>query len=253
MKEVLVEKKELNKNVGVNFKVIEGMIIEGKTMPPVAGAEVTIQRDNQLSIKDRQPIVTTTDAEGRFRSNPVDKDTYHVEMVKEDFIFTRLDPSSFDFKAIRVASLEVNTHDGQGVALADVFITVSAGRTILKGQTGLDGKLKFSAITPQKYYITAIKKEYSFGAIEALEILEEDQQIKVLTGQRVAFSAFGIVNTLQGRPVSEGNIIAKHGDNIEQAAIQADGTFRLMGLKPASTYTLVVESALVERTLPNLK
>ena len=42
MKEVLVEKKELNKNVGVNFKVIEGMIIEGKTMPPVAGAEVTI-------------------------------------------------------------------------------------------------------------------------------------------------------------------------------------------------------------------
>jgi hypothetical protein len=42
MKEMQMEKKELNKNVGVNFKVIEGMIIQGKTMPPVAGVDVII-------------------------------------------------------------------------------------------------------------------------------------------------------------------------------------------------------------------
>jgi hypothetical protein len=63
----------------------------------------------------------------------MDKDTYHVEMAKEDFIFTRLDEATFDFKAVRVASLEIKTTDGHGVPLADVFITVSAGKTILKG------------------------------------------------------------------------------------------------------------------------
>ena len=78
------------------------------------------------------------------------------------------------------------------MALLDVFVTISAGKTILKGQTDEEGKLKFSNITPQKYYLTAIKKEYSFGgAMEALEIVEEDRKVKVLTGKRVAFSAYG--------------------------------------------------------------
>ena len=44
--------------------------------------------------------------------------------------------------------------------------------------------------------------------------------------------------------------MAKHGDNVEQAVIQADGTFRMMGLQPEITYIFVVESPMVERTLP---
>lgn len=69
----------------------------------------------------------------------------------------------------------------------------------------------------------------------------------------MAFSAYGNVSSLQGRPISDGSVMAKHGDSIEQAAIQTDGTFRLMGLKPGTTYTVTVESTLVERTLPGFQ
>ena len=83
--------------------------------------------------------------------------------------------------------------------MADVFITVSAGKTILKGQTDSEGKLRFSSVTPQKYYLTAIKKEYSFGSKSmTLEVLEEEHKVQVLQGDRVAFSAFGSVTTLAG-------------------------------------------------------
>ena len=138
--------------------------------------------------------------------------------------------------------------------MADVFITVSAGKTILKGQTDREGKLRFSSVTPQKYYLTAIKKEYSFGSKSmTLEVLEEEHKVQVLQGDRVAFSAFGSVTTLAGQPIPNGKVIAKSGDNIEQATILENGTFRVMGLVPGKTYDFSVESYLIERTLPDVK
>ena len=37
-----VEKRELHKNIGLNFKVIEGIYVKGQTIPPVEGAQVSI-------------------------------------------------------------------------------------------------------------------------------------------------------------------------------------------------------------------
>jgi len=55
-------------------------------------------------------------------------------------------------------------------------------------------------------------------------------------------------------PITEGNVLARNGDhNIEFGVIKADGTFRVMGLKPGNTYAFSVESKMVERTLPDKK
>lgn len=74
-------------------------------------------------------------------------------MVKDDYTFTKVvdeagDDSAFKFKALRVSSLEIMVVDIHGEALDDVFITVSSGKTILKGQTSEEGTLKFSSIAP---------------------------------------------------------------------------------------------------------
>ena len=45
-KEIMVSKAEPEVTNHVHFKVVEGMFVEGKTMPPVADAIVTVQRDN---------------------------------------------------------------------------------------------------------------------------------------------------------------------------------------------------------------
>ena len=62
---------------------------------------------------------------------------------------------------------------------------------ILRGQTDSEGRLKFSGVTPQKYYLTAIKKEYAFTSLDQIEVKEEEHKKMTLRGQRVAFSAYG--------------------------------------------------------------
>ncbi len=54
--------------------------------------------------------------------------------------------------------------------------------------------------------------------------------MKVVVGERVAFSAYGLVRNLAGSPISTGNVVAKHGETVEQATIQTDGSFRVLGL-----------------------
>lgn len=78
---------------------------------------------------------------------------------------------------------------------------------------------------------------------------DQDHAVKVVVGQRTAFSAYGKVQSLSGQPIVEGEIIARHLDTVEQAAIQADGSFRVMGLQPGKTYAFSVSSPQVERLL----
>ena len=139
----------------------------------------------QLSIKDRTPSIVTTDEFGRFSHGPVDIDKYHVSIALDDYTFTRIDENSetYDFKATRAASLEIRAVDDQSNPLVDVFVTVSAGKTILKGQTDSDGVLKFSEIEPMKYYLSALMKEYSFGSgAQVIEIADEQLKVVTVTG-----------------------------------------------------------------------
>lgn len=112
----------------------------------------------------------------------------------------------------------VDSQDGS--PLVDAFITFSSGKTILRGQTDHDGKLKFSNVVPQKYYLTAIKKEYTFGTQDQVEVKEEEHKKIKLSGQRIAFSVYGSVSTLNGVPITNGNVVARSGDNVEIATIQ---------------------------------
>ena len=105
-----------------------------------------------------------TAEDGTFKHGPVDIDAYTVTISKEDYIFTKESDNSNDFVAVREARMEVRVEDSFGVALADVFVTVSSGKTILKDKTDANGVVIFSKVKPQKYYLNAIKKEYSFGA-----------------------------------------------------------------------------------------
>jgi len=53
--------------------------------------------------------------------------------------------------------------------------------------------------------------------------------------------------------VTEGTVYARFENTVEQASVQPDGTFRLMGLKPAQTYLVSVESSQIAGLLPSEK
>jgi len=48
-----------------------------------------------------------------------------------------------------------------------------------------------------------------------LEIQEEEHALKIVVGERVAFSAHGTVSNLAGLPITTGNVVARQGDNVE--------------------------------------
>ncbi len=60
-KVVVVEHSVPQESDSAHFKIHEGMFVTGKTIPAVANAKVTINRDNKISLKDREPHVVMTD------------------------------------------------------------------------------------------------------------------------------------------------------------------------------------------------
>ena len=120
----------------------------------------------------------------------------------------------------------------------------------MTSKTDATGNSKFSNLQPQKYYLTAILKEYNFAAIDAVEIFEGVHSEIVVSGKRVAWSAYGSVRTLGDAAVSDCIVTAVHKNLIEKALCSQDGSFKVMGLMPGKVYSLSVVSELAARVVP---
>ena len=112
--------------------------------------------------------------------------------------------------------------------------------------------LYFHKVVPKKQYLTVLKKEYDFGkGHEAVEIGQSEHVVKEITGQRISFSAYGTLKSLSGQAISKGIVVARHEDSAEQANVQEDGTFRVMGLQPGKTYLFCAMSDSMSRLFPS--
>ena len=103
--------------------------------------------------------------------------------------------------------------------------------------TGENGQLTFNSLSPGEYYLRPTIKEYRFEPSSRMIRIEEGATLSVgFVGKRVAFSAYGIVTSLNGQP--EGSIFVEalgQGDCSElheEAVTKEDGTWRIRGLEP---------------------
>ena len=67
----------------------------------------------------------------------------------------------------------------------------------MTGISDANGSLVFSDVKPQRYELNAVKKEYSIGKAEVL-VDDYDHALKVIVGERIAFTAYGTVVNLAG-------------------------------------------------------
>lgn len=125
--------------------------------------------------------------------------------------------------------------------------------------TGQGGLFKFGMLEAQKFYLTAILKEFTFefngdsvdqdGAVT----IKDGEHISIqIEATRIAFSANGKIQTLAGKPVNFGIVTATSTGKSEVASITGPhGEFKVMGLLPGKDYTLTFsENASVIRTIP---
>lgn len=115
--------------------------------------------------------------------------------------------------------------------------------------TRADGSLVFGELFPGDYFLQAQLKEYRFEQPTQTVSIPEGSAVELtLRCTRVAFSVFGRVTTITGQPQSKLRVIAVADKHKEVAFTDAQGVFRVRGLRPGVAYQVTVAG--VEHLLP---
>ncbi|XP_076659789.1 uncharacterized protein LOC143363051 [Halictus rubicundus] len=235
-----------------------GMIIAGKIEPPLEGVTVQIFGNDKTS-----PIHTLiTRSDGAYTVGPLDKKIdYSVTAEKDGYVITGPDSSGV-FLAHKLAEIIVQVSDqADNVSLQGVLLSFSGGQSYRKNSvTGEDGRMVFNSLSPGEYYLRPMMKEYRFDPPSKMIKVMEGATLKVeLYGKRVAFSAYGSVTSLNGKPEA-GLLMEVQGQDDcgnlqEETTTEENGNFRIRGLQPRCTYVFRLKpnaeaNAHIQRTSP---
>ncbi|XP_011332456.1 nodal modulator 3 isoform X2 [Ooceraea biroi] len=235
-----------------------GKIIAGQISPPLEGVTV------QIFGKDKETPVHTlvTQKDGTYSIGPLSgKIEYSVTAEKDGFVITGPDAAGV-FLAHKLAEIIVHVSDDANASLQGVLLSLSGGQNYRKNSiTGEDGKFVFNSLSPGEYYLRPMMKEYRFNPPSKMIKVAEGATVKVsLFGNKVAYSAYGSVTSLNGEP-EVGLLVEVQGqgncsDLQEEATTEENGNFRIRGLQPTCTYAFrlkasVESNAHIQRTSPS--
>ncbi|KAL0132278.1 hypothetical protein PUN28_000219 [Cardiocondyla obscurior] len=235
-----------------------GKIIAGHISPPLEGVTVRIiRKDEESSI---HTLVTQKD--GIYSVGPLDKKIdYSVTAEKEGFVITGPDAKGVFF-AHKLAEIIVQVSDqADKSSLQGVLLSLSGGQNYRKNSiTSEDGIFIFNSLSPGEYYLRPMMKEYRFDPPSKMINVMEGATVNVnVFGNRVAYSAYGSVTSLNGEP-EVGLLVEVQGENNcsnlqEEATTEENGTFRIRGLQPKCAYVFrlkpnVESNAHIQHTIP---
>ena len=145
------------------------------------------------------------------------------------------------------------SHPQKDQPVSTALLSLSSDGFNSNQATRADGSLVFGQLFPGDYFLQAQLKEYRFEQPTQTVSIPEGSAVELtLRCTRVAFSVFGRVTTITGQPQSKLRVIAvadkaasKHK---EVAFTDAQGAFRVRGLRPGVAYQVTVAG--VEHLLP---
>ncbi|CAF0788984.1 unnamed protein product [Adineta steineri] len=248
----------------VKFVARRGLFINGSTYPPVVDANVSLyiaSTDNQdeksIDIDGQSMnllLSSWTKSDGTYTFGPLSNTrSYHVVIKKAGHVFTRKSASSlYDFNSEKLASILVQIKDIDGV-----FLLLSSQTNNMRRRTATTdstGEVLFEDLQPGTYYIRPQLREYKFQPEDAqIELKSGDEVITKFQFERIAFSCYGQITSLNNEPES-GLIIDAIGieqcESVtrESAKTDINGQFRLRALQPGCRYRLQYRSNPTEST-----
>jgi len=189
-----------------------------------------------------------TNSDGTYTFGPLSNTrSYYVVIQKSGYVFTRQSSSLYDFNSEKLASILVQIKDVDGVFL---LLTSSTNNNMRRRTATTDstGVVLFEDLQPGKYYLRPQLREYKFHPEDAqIEIKSGDEIISKFQAQRIAFSCYGQVTSLNNEPESGLIIDAQGIDQCESvtkesAKTDINGQFRLRALQPGCRYRLQYRS-----------
>lgn len=249
--------------VDVPTKIVarKGLLIDGKTTPPIKDAKITLLFPNNVELSS---LVTLTNEKGEFRFGPIDSSlSVELSAEKESYVFSAFDKATNSFKGHKLCEIIVTVKDDAGNRLPGVLLSLSGAESYRKNLvTGEDGTIKFHSLSPSEYYLRAMMKEYDFKPNSKLIQVKDGATVnEELRGTRTAFSIFGSITSLNGEPFPNVAIEAatddRCGNHLEESTSESNGQYRIRGLQPGCQYKVRVRtdgpSSNVDRSIPKEK
>ncbi|RWS12490.1 nodal modulator 3-like protein [Dinothrombium tinctorium] len=241
----------------ITFNGRTGLFVSGQIQPKLADVKITI-RDRKT---ENVLFVTNSDASGKYVGGPFDYDDgseISVSAEKTGYLFRQLwsdtDLSLFGhFESQKLAGIIVKVVDSNDKSnLKDVLISISGGSDNFRKNsiTPENGQLAFVGLNPGQYFVRAVLKEFQFEPSSKILDLKQGETVTIeIKGKRVAFSCFGVTNSLNGQP--EGGValeavgiegVSEWGVNcsqlFEETVSETNGNFRIRDLQPNCKYEI---------------
>jgi len=226
----------------------QGTFVSGSIAPPVRGVLITLTSPGEHDLK----LTQITDEKGAYSIGPLHNNLeYKVRAEKQGYNI-HSSGDGHDFTALKLSKLTVIIAEG-GSPLGGVLVSVSGTQGYRNNVVLDDTPLVLTGLVPGEYFIRPILKEYKFTPSSKMLTVSEGLEIEVeLNAERVAYSCYGYVTTLNGRPQPDVIVEAVGAGEcglLEEGVTGNDGEYRIRGLPPACPITVSVRS---ERT-PNVR
>mmetsp|Transcript_30863 Transcript_30863/g.42760 ORF Transcript_30863/g.42760 Transcript_30863/m.42760 type:complete len:864 (-) Transcript_30863:376-2967(-) len=231
-----------------------GMFLTGAVDPPVEGVQMTVRVKGEEH-RDVPAMVVFSGRDGKYKAGPFYEGAeFEVEATKLGYMLLPTDsPALFTARRLSQVTVKIQV---EGLAVGGVVVSLSGNDQDNRGYrknavTSNEGILVFNDLTPGSFYLRPFLKEYTFSPAISEVTLQEGENFKVdYSGVRMAYSVFGHVVSLNGSP-ERGVVVqaveskqSKSGTSTqvhtEETLSEADGSFRVRGLNPASSYSLSI-------------
>jgi len=152
--------------------------------------------------------------------------------------------------ATKLSKLTVNVGEENGGTLSGVLVSVSGGEGYRSNILLQDVPLVLTGLVPGDYYIRPIMKEFQFTPSSKMLSISEGEEMNIdMVAVRVAFSCYGRVTSLNGRP-EKGAIVEAVGAGAcalqEEGITDAEGYYRIRGIRPNCPVTITVRTDKLE-------
>lgn len=238
--DVLIEGADDCLDIGEVMVASRGKLFAGEVQPALVNVEITLSNG-------AAEWKTLTDSQGKYRFAPVPyTNEYSLSAHKESYVTTGPDNNGH-FHAHKLAEVHVRVLDSHTEQpLQGALVSLSGGESYRRNlQSDKNGFVTFQSLSPSEYFLRPVMKEYNFEPPNHIINVAEGATVNMkVIGKRVAYSAHGLVTSLNNDPEEDVVVTAEGAGNCsqysEESTSEANGNFRIRGLLPWCDYVLKV-------------